>query len=711
MKKTLRLSMIFMFFLMTVSLAGCGSKNNNNADVKGGENKDAIVSGDTEWKFNSTIAAPITGRSTAGEDLALGKLEENKVSIVIPKGTFDAEAEVTVRNPESVPEYLGKEVAMLGAPVEISADATTRLNEPVTLSFKYDPEQIDQARGTSSLRVAYHDGSKWEYIKPLAVDAEKGVMTFQTYHFSLFGANQIKDDAVITESWIHSQTLDKQMKTGLNSVSDKVAEQVIDLTLEKMGITDKTIKGKILGDVLKDDGYKGIYDAYQSGDVVDLNQKIALLAGKKIAENVSESALQEGLKTLTEGAEDVAAISKAAGYIAGGQYKDAARIIGEQIADKFVITAAGKIAVEVVNGQIESWKNNEVEAAYTAYRDGANAKFYGYNNEKNDFDTVWSQMRGIGRQLCIEAISKENAVRAESGMPPLTEKQMDRVRASVKENYRKQFEARSAKEEELKKEEEKLRLLVKTFKDNNLFDTTTGPAGLDKGFDYETKLNILYHFTEKMMKDTKRFGLSDKTGLLVEGKLSADDIAQAARFYFTVPDGKKLYQKFIKDRYNISLSPALKDLAGNWPTGKLIFKDVILTPETIAKIEEQKNKPKSTDPLESGCDFTIDPREFKGKEVPLSANITASGEDKGTISLIMKDGDVDPMAFTYNEGEIKASLTKDGATGNLALNAEDGDAVYNANGTLNISFSGGQLLIDISLSKPKQATTPTPPVK
>jgi hypothetical protein len=60
-------------------------------------------------------------------------------------------------------------------------------------------------------------------------------------------------------------------------------------------------------------------------------------------------------------------------------------------------------------------------------------------------------------------------------MPKLTEKQMDRVRESVKESYRKQFTERSKKEEELKKEEEKLRLLVGAFKDNNLFDTTIGP--------------------------------------------------------------------------------------------------------------------------------------------------------------------------------------------------------------------------------------------
>jgi hypothetical protein len=82
--------------------------------------------------------------------------------------------------------------------------------------------------------VTYYDGTKWEYIKPISIDADKGLITFNTFHFSLFGANQIKDDTVITENWIHSKTLDKQMKGGLNKVSDHVAEQIIDLTLEKM---------------------------------------------------------------------------------------------------------------------------------------------------------------------------------------------------------------------------------------------------------------------------------------------------------------------------------------------------------------------------------------------------------------------------------------------------------------------------------------------
>ncbi len=647
--------------------------------------------GDTDWKYEKSITEPIVAKVLTGSEITLGDLEKNKATILIPSHTFDAEAQVDIKTPDSVPKYLGREMKMLGSPLEITASDTNRLNEPVTITFKYNANEIDAVRGVSSLRVAYYDGKKWEYIKPDSVDGEKQLLTFTTYHFSLFGANQIQEDTVISENWIHSKTLDKQMKDGINKVSDKVAEQIIDLTLEKMGISDKTLKGKVLADVLKDDGYKGIYDSYKSGDVADLNQKIALLAGKKIAEIAGESVVQEGLKTLTESSEDVAAISKAAGYIAWGQYRDAAKIIGEQIADKMIITAAWKIAVEVVDYQIESWKNNEIEAAYTAFRDGSNAKFYGYHNEKNDFDTVWTQMRGASRQLSIDAIKKENAIRRESGMPPLNEKQMDRVRESVKESYKNQFTQRSIQEEELKKEEAKLRLLLEAFKTNNLFDSTRWPAGLDKGLDYENKLNVLYHFAQKMMADTKRFELSEKTGLIMDKAISVTDLAEWARLWFAIPDGQKKYAEFVKSRFGISLAPKLSDLAGTWTAGTMLVKDVVAPPPA----------PKKDKGAKGWCDVDIDFAQMKGKSVPVSLLITPSSPTSGTINVSFEGSKAEPFPFTYNDGILKWSITKDGAVVSLELQMWDDEKNYTAKGPLNVSLDAWKVKLGMEIKSKK----------
>ena len=69
-------------------------------------------------------------------------------------------------------------------------------------------------------------------------------------------------------------------------------------------------------------------------------------------------------------------------------------------------------------------------------------------------------MRGIRRQLEIDAIAKENTIRRESGMPELTAAQEDMVRAGVKASYEKQFVLRKEREIEITKQEEKLRLII-----------------------------------------------------------------------------------------------------------------------------------------------------------------------------------------------------------------------------------------------------------
>jgi len=115
---------------------------------------------------------------------------------------------------------------------------------------------------------------------------------------------------------------------------------------------------------------------------------------------------------------------------------------------------AGKVAVAVTKYEIRSWKNAEIEAAFKAYRDGSKGYFYGYNNDSKDFDAVWDQMRGVGRQLVIEAIDQENAVRKESGLAPLTAGEADALRNEIKESYRSQFASRLQREAEMATEEE-----------------------------------------------------------------------------------------------------------------------------------------------------------------------------------------------------------------------------------------------------------------
>lgn len=625
--------------------------------------------GDTARVYENQFPQALSGTVDAKSDLRLGSLSTNKVELVVASWAVTSGISLQLQNPKKTPKVFGQQMETIWAPIEIVAwEKPLRLDNMATIRFAFDPKSLSSGTVPSELRVVYFDGQEWSTIRPSLIDMTWGIVQFETYHFSLFGLNKIKDKTKITEERIHSKTLDDELKKNLNSMSDHVTNQIIDLTLQKMGINDKSLKGKILADVLKDDGYKKIYDAYEKWDVLDLNQKISLLAGKKIAQIVPDSVFKSALKGTLDLKDDIEAVSKAAGFAAEGRYEDAARIIGEDIADKFLITTAWKIAWEVMQGQIDSRKNKEVEAAYMAFKNGADGYFWWYNVDPGDFDGVRDQMRGIRRQLEIDAIAKENAIRRESGMEVLSAAQEDMVREWVKTSFQKQFALRKEREIEITKQEEKLRLVIDWFAGADFFDSTLGPVGLDKGLDFESKLDVLGYFASKMMKDTWRFDVSTKEGLLVEGALQVSDIVQAGRLYFSWPEGKKAYNKFLKDRFGIIIAPSLQELAWN-RNGSATITSIVLSEEAKAQVAKGE-KPE-------GCDFDINLEELIGKSNPIAMTITPQGKDSGMLIIKSSGGeagesDNQQTSFKYTDGILTASMSQEWVVGeiNMTMSSE-----------------------------------------
>ncbi len=650
---------------------------------------------DTSWKYEKVISEPKTG--TAGEaDLELGDLKTDKVAISIPKGAFESATEVEISTPDKAPDYSSLEATPIGSPVEIKSSGDVRLNEKMTVTFAFDKSQLPADTYPDQMQAGYYNGERWDYLVPTMVDLEKGLMTVELYHFSLLGANKVSDETTLTEQWIHSQALDNTLRDNINDVSDEIANKMVEMTLEKMGISDKSITGSVVNDILTDDSYKDMYDDYQKGDVAGFNQKLAMLMGQKIATRVPESAFQSALSAISgDASEDVEAVAKAAGYAAEGQYREAAKIIGEQIADKFLITTAGKIAVEMVDYQIQSWKNDEVEAAYQAYKNGSDSYFYGYNNDKGDFATVWNQMRGVRRQLEIEAIAKQNEARRDAGMPELDEREMDKIRNGVQMSFERQFKNRLERDIEVEKQEKDLKMLIDAFKEADFLERSFGPKGLSEHSDLKIRMDVLWHFTERMMKDTGRFNLNDKQGFLVDGALSVHDITQAARYYFSETGGKEAYKKFLFDRFGISMYPDFKKLGGVWQNGKLVITDVILSEEAKRLKEEQLSGAE-----EEGCDLNFDPEALKGESSDVSISITPTSENSGTMTF---NNDDEPKSINvkYEGGVITGSFTEEGAVAAFSLPIAEDDAGYHMNGTVTINYQGDMLKILANMTADK----------
>jgi hypothetical protein len=645
----------------------------------------------SNWKFEKTIKQPISATSSKNKDTTIGNLTTEKITVSIPKGSFDADTKITLTNPIKVAPIIPSEIQTIGAPFEISADKPVRLNEKTTITFSFDKEKLPKSTKAYQLRVAYYNGTKWDYIKPVSTDLNAGTITFGTYHFSTYGASKYSNDAQTTQAWIHTQAIANQINGSPNAYSDQVTGQMIKMTLQKMGINDPAMLTKVQSSMMQDPNYKKIAATYEKDNNSEAAKQIAAILGKKISEEVPKQFFEDIKKKYVAGEApgDVEAIAKAAGFAAEGQYTDAAKIIGEQIADKFLITTAGKVAIVIINSQIANWKDSEIEAAYTAFNQGSNAKFYGYNVDRGDFNAVWDQMRGIRRQIEIDAITAENTARKETGMPELTEAQQDMVRESIKQSYQQQFTLRQEKEIELAKDEERLKKIMDAF-DKAGFLGVAPPSGLDKGYDFENKLDILSHFAQKMMQDTNRMDVTDKTGLLVDGKISLDDLVQGARYYFgsDAEKGKAAYAKFLEDRFGIAPYPKLAELAGNW-SGTMTIIDITI-PDTIS--QETKDELKK-----EGCDeFDFDKinlddmkkniKESIGKEQKADFTISPTSETGGNITSTGTGSSQQTSPFTYVNGIISSTTTQKGAVISMTLNPIAQGKSFTITGSMRMNF-------------------------
>ncbi|WP_054693746.1 hypothetical protein [Syntrophomonas palmitatica] len=685
MRKKHRLLALLLLFVFTFSLAGCG----------GG--------GDTAWEYPQVITTPLKATS-AGEAVSLGNLDSNQVKIDIPGRTFDKATAVTVATPKKVPKVMGKEITPLGSPIEITSGSTegTRLNEPVTITMKLDKEAIKGKTDPGSFWVTYYNGENWDYIKPDKVDLNAGTLTFTTYHFSLFGYGEISVDERL-KKWTQNEALVTWAHGAVNSKFDEAAGKVIDHILtDKLGIEDESMKMKVLGSLLKDgewgDIRKNIQEAYANGtsvdQVTDLNEKINLLACKKIVDIVPKSKLSKALEGITDdfGAGTVKAASQAAGALAAGNKLEAVRIMGTHLSDQFIATTAIKIAASAVQLQIDWWRNSEVEAAYKVYKNGASSKipFWGYNVEKGNFDELWEQMKGVSRQLCIEAIQAQEQVRREAGYPPLTDAEKDRIRALVKNDLEKQFKQRMKDDEEVAAEQEKLKELVDKYKEAKLLEV--GMFGYDKQYSMEQRLDLLTHLKDKILKDTGRKGLtngafSNKTNV------SYADLVALTQAWYTKPDGWQKYAQMVKEKFGIDLFPTAEEMNGLWNgTFTITYLNM---PQSSGSSPQKSSGGGPGDQIVAGCE-ALGPEIIKSlinNPLPATYNLQLDKNGSGTLGLTIntgRDSGAQTYPVSYNSGLLTVSASKDGGVVNMKgmVNKDNDNKVLIINGTATGSGQG-----------------------
>jgi hypothetical protein len=532
--------------------------------------------------------------------------------------------------------------------------------------MKYNPEEVGDDFETGAMYFGYFNESEWEYIKA-DVDTQAQTMTFTTSHFSLFSKAKLTMEERV-DQYVDNEAVADWIKDQGNSITDEALSSAIDHILkDKLKISDSTLSGQVLNSILEDDEWENMVSSIKDGDPAQFNQNLQLLLGKKVVEVVPASTLSSALSSLTDelGVEMVQKASEAAGYVAEGRYKDAAKIIGEQIADQFMITKVGKFAVAAIDSQIQSWKSEEVEAAYQAYKNGAESSvpWWGYQVEKGNFDDVWNQMGGAARQLELEAVKAQNQAREEAGMPLLTPEEENKIKEGVRRDLKKQFESRLEKDEEIEKKKAELEMIMEMYEEAGFMEK--GRWGWTDSYELESRLDVLMHFKNKLLKDTGRSTI--KSGdVHNEDSVAIEQLKTIAMEWFSTDDPaerQKAYEDFLQNEFKISLYPTAEELNGPWSSTSIVITEYDLGPPPPESGSSESSG--------EGCDLSdLDMynmlkagiEENMDKPLPVAMDFDLSSGGSGIINLVDEDGSPTPLTANYNNGLITASTVEEGST-------------------------------------------------
>lgn len=699
MKKVLKLKgwlLLAWVITLLISFTGCSGGSGSGKS--------------SSWEFEPTIQEPL--RATSGsEEIVLGSIDREGVEVIIPADTFAEPVEVRLLNPENVPGFSPSRMTGFGAPIEICVgEEEVRLLQLVTIRMKYDPSVLSEDLESGALYFVYYNGTEREPIKAV-VDSENQIMSFQTSHFCLFGKAELPLSEQI-EQYTANQALGKWAQKQANSVTDKALEGVIDYILkERLNIDDKKVTGQIINSIIKDDEWGDMLKSLSEKDPAKFNQGMQVLLGKKIIANVPKSTLSAALKKLTGSVKLVEKASEAAGYLAEGRTVDAARIIGEHLYDKFMITTAGKIAVAAVDHQIKTWTNREVEAAYNVYKNGASSHipWWGYNVEKENFEQVWEQMGGAARQLIIDAIAAQESARKDAGMSTLTEAEKETIRKMIKEDLKKQFKERLAVEEEIDEIKAEYELIVDMFEREGFLQR--GNFDWYGGYELEQRLDVLLHFANKMLKDTGRSHVIGDA-FHTDQAITIHELEIAARIWFGTSDPaerKKEYEEYLMRDFGISLTPKLDEIVGSYDNATMTILEVFIS-DTIRQAIKQ-----GVEESLEGCDpgVIVQIKELEGEVKEIRFSVVKTSDNAGTLNFLTEEGkssESQSLPFTFQNGilEINHRLKEDDQevvySGRLEAIHEADNVVLSGTFRLEIitPFGPGQFYIDtlITGSKP-----------
>ncbi|MBN2802381.1 MAG: zinc ribbon domain-containing protein [Deltaproteobacteria bacterium] len=468
-----------------------------------------------------------------------GLLDKNAIELNIPEDTFEGQVRLKVEPSGNIPSIDTDRAQILGPLYKISSEQNSkRLNRAVKVKFKLSKSDIDDSQYPHDFMGAYFDGKQWNLFRPEVIDLANGFIEFKTYHFSDWAkANPTREEMISLFS--REMAVDKWSK---NSKSKPVNDAVNQILLSHFGIQDKSLTQDIVESMMNEGDFQKILVDINDNNSVQFGQDVAVLAGKQIVKvlNDNDTALKAVLGSVSEHSSKIGTAVKMAVAIKNGDYTEAAKELSREIINSYPLTRLFREGTKVIAGEIKRWKTAGIENAYDVYVNGVDR--YGYKGvEVGNFEQIWEQMKGVRRQLYIDA-KKKYAEEHNMNPSDLSMDLQKKIEADVKETTSRSFSERRKEEVVILKEQEFNIKLLNEFEKAHLLDKNR--FGYTENTSFEVMMTRLFNLKNMILSDTNcRIGF---TGINANGIISADRVAGLIQIWYTKPDGKDKYREELK---------------------------------------------------------------------------------------------------------------------------------------------------------------------
>ena len=257
----------------------------------------------------------------------------------------------------------------------------------------------------------------------------------------------------------------------------------------KMGVSDETVKGKLLRSIAKESDFGTLLVSTERGDLADFGVKCGEMAANALIKHLDlEKALMN--KIAAKGAAAAATgLVKGALAVKDGDYTGAAKELSSAFIGYFPAGRAYQAAVEVIDASIASWKDYEFDEAYRNYIKDAGDSTAVSDDDWNTMCTA--QLRGYLIRLQDEAKSRYCEVNGISRGKLDEDKTLSgRIENQAAADLRKIFERRLSGEQKIRENEAACGKIIEGFRRDLLLER--GAFRFDVDMDIEDRLRTLF---------------------------------------------------------------------------------------------------------------------------------------------------------------------------------------------------------------------------